>query len=198
MTITARRSRSAGRQHENLRQAAALMLGTTTSDRTERDQLLHRPGGPRVDVPRRDERHSRQVQEQRPRRAGCLLAARWPAPRASGRPGRRVIEATVSRTVRRSCFIAAGATHRSAGRLLRSQTDSDLRLATHITRACFRTRAVTTWWPIDARARTRAGLDAPVGTHLVSPGVQRIPAALGAGPDRNATAAQLSASPAWQ
>jgi hypothetical protein len=46
----------------------------------------------------------RQVQEQRPRRARCLLGARWPAPRASGRPGRRVIEATVSRTGRRSCF----------------------------------------------------------------------------------------------
>ena len=35
--------------------------------------------------------------------------------------------------------IAAGATHRSAGRLLRSQTDGDLRPVTGAARACFRT-----------------------------------------------------------
>ena len=34
-------------------------------------------------------------------------------------------------------------------------------------RCRLRTQAVTASWPIDARARTKAGLDAPVATHLV-------------------------------
>jgi hypothetical protein len=86
---------------------ASVSRGTTSGDRTERGRLLHRLGGPRVDVPRR----GRQVDgATAPAGAGAAAAAcevlaqaRSPAPRASGRPGRRVIEATVSRKVRRGC-----------------------------------------------------------------------------------------------
>jgi hypothetical protein len=45
--------------------------------------------------------------------------------------------------------------------------------------------AVTTSWPIDARTKTRAGLDAPVATHLVfaKSSHRVLAAALLAGPD---------------
>jgi hypothetical protein len=65
-------------------------------------------------------------------RFACSTSDRWTV--------RCVIEATVSRKVRRRCFRSQPAIRiRSAGRLLRSQTDSDLRPVTGTARACFRT-----------------------------------------------------------
>jgi hypothetical protein len=82
----------------------ALSRWTTTSDRTERDQLLHRPGGPRVDLLRRGHQVDGATA---PAGAGAAAAAcevlaqaRSPAPRVSGRPRRSVLEATVGRKVR--------------------------------------------------------------------------------------------------
>jgi hypothetical protein len=134
--------------------SGSLTLRTTTGDRTERDQLLHRPGGPRVERSRR----GREIDgATAPAGAGAaagmcelLPQARSPARRASGRLGPCVHRSNSQPQGSAQLLpIAACATHRPAGRLLRSQTDSDMRPVTGTARACFRT--------IWAAPRLRAG-----------------------------------------
>jgi hypothetical protein len=80
---------------------------TTTTDRTQRGRLLRPAGGPRVDAPRRGRQADGTTAAPGARAAGSarevLAYAPSPAPRASARPGRCIIEATVSRKVRRGC-----------------------------------------------------------------------------------------------
>ena len=79
------------------RAAFRLLRWTITSGHAERGRLLHRPGGPRVDAPRRDAAPSarplHQAQQQLSRRATARSGAlAW---RHEHRPGRRVIEAAL-------------------------------------------------------------------------------------------------------
>ena len=124
---------------------------TTTTDRTERGRLLHPAGGPRVDAPRRGRQADGATPSAGARAAGAarevLALAPSPAPRASARPGRCIIEATVNRKVRRGCSRSRpGRRTDPRGGCFARKPTVILGPATCTARDCFRTRPVGARW----------------------------------------------------
>ncbi len=117
-----------------------------------------------------------QAQEQRPRRARCMRERAHRPPRAGGRARRCVIEATVNRKASTRLLRVAATTHRSAGRLLRLQTDSDLGPTTGIARDCFRTEAVTSCGLFEGATRCRSWCSAAAGAALAGSASSRLSA----------------------
>ena len=125
---------------------SALSRWTTTSDRAEPDELLHRAGGPPVDCAdahskgRRCCRFDRRRSSGRGVRGACVGALTGSSSKRPTVAVRHRSNSQLQGSTRR-LPVAATATHRSAGRLLRSQIDSDLGPATGTERDCFRTNA---------------------------------------------------------
>ena len=141
---------------------SALSRWTTTSDRAEPDELLHRAGGPPVDCAdahskgRRCCRFDRRRSSGRGVRGACVGALTGSSSKRPTVAVRHRSNSQLQGSTRR-LPVAATATHRSAGRLLRSQIDSDLGPATGTERDCFRTNVAT---------RLRASMPAQLRTQV--------------------------------